>query len=97
MTSQNPPIPAPIRAFPLVPMMKSPTAAALMCVCFPAAVVHMDAQAATRLAILQAEERAAKLRGKKFTPIFPSPDLRWSHWTQLRADTALKEGLRDFR
>jgi type I restriction enzyme M protein len=35
-------------------------------------------------------ERAAKLRGKKFPPIFPSPDLRWSHWTQLPADTALK-------
>src|ERR1039458_10378249 len=27
---------------------------------------------------------------KKFTPIFPSPDLRWSHWTQLPADKALK-------
>jgi type I restriction enzyme M protein len=38
----------------------------------------------------QDAERAAKLRGKKFTPIFPSPDLRWSHWTQLPADTALK-------
>ena len=36
-------------------------------------------------------ERAAKLRGKKFTPIFPSPDLRWSHWTQLPADKALKQ------
>jgi type I restriction enzyme M protein len=39
----------------------------------------------------QDAERAAKLRGKKFTPIFPSPDLRWSHWTQLPADTALKQ------
>ena len=38
----------------------------------------------------QDAERAAKLRGKKFTPIFPSPDLRWSHWTQLPAATALK-------
>src|SRR6266404_2088505 len=38
----------------------------------------------------QDAERAAKLRGEKFTPIFPSPDLRWSHWTQLPADTALK-------
>jgi type I restriction enzyme M protein len=38
----------------------------------------------------QDAERAAKLRGKKFTPIVPSPDLRWSHWTQLPADTALK-------
>jgi type I restriction enzyme M protein len=36
-------------------------------------------------------ERAAKLRGKKFTPIFPSSDLRWSHWTQLPADKALKQ------
>src|ERR1700730_8247127 len=39
----------------------------------------------------QDAERAAKLRGKKFTPIFPSPDLRWSHWTQLPANTALKQ------
>jgi type I restriction enzyme M protein len=38
----------------------------------------------------QDAERAAKLRGKKFTPIFPNADLRWSHWTQLPADTALK-------
>src|SRR5713101_6167834 len=38
----------------------------------------------------QDAERAAKLRGKKFTPIFPSPDLRWSYWTQLPADAALK-------
>lgn len=38
----------------------------------------------------QDAERAAKLRGKKFTPIFPKPDLRWSHWTQLPADKALK-------
>src|SRR5208337_4580610 len=36
------------------------------------------------------DERAAKLRGKRFTPIFSSPDLRWSYWTQLPADTALK-------
>lgn len=38
----------------------------------------------------QDAERAAKLRGKKFTPIFPRSDLRWSHWTQLPADKALK-------
>jgi len=38
----------------------------------------------------QDAERAAKLRGKKFTPIFPSSDLRWSYWTQLPADKALK-------
>jgi type I restriction enzyme M protein len=38
----------------------------------------------------QDAERAAKLRGKKFTPVFPRSDLRWSHWTQLPADAALK-------
>jgi type I restriction enzyme M protein len=38
----------------------------------------------------QDNERAAKLRGKQFAPIFPKPDLRWSHWTQLPADAALK-------
>lgn len=38
----------------------------------------------------QDAERASKLRGKKFIPIFPSSDLRWSHWTQLPADKALK-------
>jgi type I restriction enzyme M protein len=38
----------------------------------------------------QDAERAAKLRGKKFTPIFPDADLRWSYWTQLPADKALK-------
>jgi len=39
----------------------------------------------------QDAERAAKLRGKKFTPTFPNPDLRWSHWSQLPADKALKQ------
>jgi type I restriction enzyme M protein len=39
----------------------------------------------------QDAERAAKLRGKKFTPIFPNQELRWSHWTQLPADMALKQ------
>lgn len=39
----------------------------------------------------QDAERAAKLRGKKFAPIFPNPELRWSHWTQLPADKALKQ------
>jgi len=39
----------------------------------------------------QDAERAAKLRGKKFAPIFPKADLRWSHWTQLPADAALKQ------
>ena len=38
----------------------------------------------------QDNERAAKQRGKKFTPLFPKPELRWSHWTQLPADKALK-------
>lgn len=38
----------------------------------------------------QDNERAAKLRGIKFTPIFPDTSLRWSHWTQLPADKALK-------
>lgn len=38
----------------------------------------------------QDAERAAKLRGKTYTPIFPRPDLRWSYWTQLTADEALK-------
>src|SRR5271167_3762815 len=38
----------------------------------------------------QANERAAKMRGKKFTPLFPDPKLRWSEWTQLPADKALK-------
>src|SRR5437762_12003431 len=39
----------------------------------------------------QDAERAAKLRGKRFTPIFPNPELRWSYWTQLPADKALKQ------
>ncbi len=39
----------------------------------------------------QDAERAAKFRGKKFTPLFPDPDLRWSYWTQLPADKALKQ------
>ena len=39
----------------------------------------------------QDAERAAKLRGKTFTPIFPKAELRWSHWTQLPADAALKQ------
>jgi type I restriction enzyme M protein len=39
----------------------------------------------------QDAERAARLRGKPFTPIFPSPELRWSHWTQLPAEKALKQ------
>src|SRR5436309_14141708 len=38
----------------------------------------------------QDAERGAKLPGKKFTPISSGPDLRWSYWTQLPADKALK-------
>jgi type I restriction enzyme M protein len=38
----------------------------------------------------QDAERAARLRGKKHTPIFPDATLRWSHWTQLPADQALR-------
>src|SRR5882672_10604806 len=37
----------------------------------------------------QDQERSAK-RGKKFTPIFKDGTLRWSYWTQLQADKALK-------
>ncbi|MBK8893326.1 MAG: N-6 DNA methylase [Propionivibrio sp.] len=35
-------------------------------------------------------ERQAKRRGGKFVPLFPDPTLRWSHWSQLPADKALK-------
>ena len=38
----------------------------------------------------QDEERAAKRRGKKHTLLFPDETLRWSHWTQLPAEKALK-------
>jgi type I restriction enzyme M protein len=38
----------------------------------------------------QDNERAAQRRGKKHTPAFPHKELRWSHWTQLPADKALK-------
>jgi len=38
----------------------------------------------------QDNERAAQRRGKKHTPVFPRKELRWSHWTQLPADKALK-------
>jgi type I restriction enzyme M protein len=38
----------------------------------------------------QDNERAAQRRGKKHTPAFPRKELRWSHWTQLPADKALK-------
>ncbi len=38
----------------------------------------------------QDNERAARRRGGKFTPVFPKKELRWSHWTQLPAGDALK-------
>lgn len=38
----------------------------------------------------QDNERAAKLRGTKFDPIFPNPQLRWSYWSQLSGEHALK-------
>src|SRR6266513_2657178 len=38
----------------------------------------------------QDRERDVRLGRKKREPIFPDPKLRWSHWTQLPADTALK-------
>src|SRR3990172_8961258 len=38
----------------------------------------------------QDNERAAKMRGKESAPIFPKPELRWSHWTQLPADVTLQ-------
>src|SRR5262245_9501483 len=39
----------------------------------------------------QDEERAARRRDTKFQPLFPSPELRWSHWTQLPAADALRQ------
>jgi type I restriction enzyme M protein len=38
----------------------------------------------------QDAERAARLRDKAYQPIFPDPELRWSYWTQLPADQALR-------
>src|SRR5256884_7575233 len=35
-------------------------------------------------------ERAAKRNGKRYTPFFPDETLRWSHWTKLPADEALR-------
>jgi type I restriction enzyme M protein len=43
----------------------------------------------------QDAERAARLRGKKTEPLFPKTadgqKLRWSHWSQLPADQALRQ------
>jgi type I restriction enzyme M protein len=36
------------------------------------------------------QERAARRRGKKYVSLFPDERLRWSHWTQLPADKALR-------
>jgi type I restriction enzyme M protein len=38
----------------------------------------------------QDAERAAKKRGLKFQPLFPSEELRWSYWSQLPGDKAIK-------
>src|SRR5262252_968329 len=38
----------------------------------------------------QDQERAARRRGKKYQPLIPDQTLRWSHWTQMPADEALR-------
>lgn len=38
----------------------------------------------------QDRERRARLRGTKFEPFFPNNKLRWSHWSNLKAEEALK-------
>ncbi len=38
----------------------------------------------------QDNERNARRRGEKFKPFFKDPTYRWSHWSQLPADKALK-------
>src|SRR3972149_3790567 len=38
----------------------------------------------------QDRESSAKLRKKTHPPIFPDPELRWSNWSQKKADLALK-------
>src|SRR5260370_3911232 len=38
----------------------------------------------------QDAERTAKRRGQKFEPLFSDPKLRWSYWSQLPGDKALK-------
>ncbi len=39
----------------------------------------------------QDAERAGRMRGKKCEPLFPDPKLRWSYWSQLPADKALRQ------
>ena len=38
----------------------------------------------------QDRERAAKTRKQKYLPVFPDAKLRWSYWTNLKAEEALK-------
>src|SRR5436190_3628301 len=38
----------------------------------------------------QDDERAAKKRGQKYQPLFNNEELRWSYWSQLPGDKALK-------
>src|SRR5438270_13412116 len=38
----------------------------------------------------QDRERDARLGRKKGEPVFPDPKLRWSYWTNLKAEEALK-------
>jgi type I restriction enzyme M protein len=38
----------------------------------------------------QDAERVGKRRGQKAEPLFPDPKLRWSYWSQLPGDKALK-------
>jgi type I restriction enzyme M protein len=38
----------------------------------------------------QDAERTAKQRGKPVQSLFPDPKLRWSYWSQLPGDQALK-------
>jgi type I restriction enzyme M protein len=38
----------------------------------------------------QDRERQDRLRGKKFEALFPDNKLRWSHWSNLKAEEALK-------
>lgn len=38
----------------------------------------------------QDAERTARLRGRKQEPLLTDPELRWSHWSQLPAEKALK-------
>ena len=39
----------------------------------------------------QDRERDVRLGRKKREPVFPDPKLRWSYWTNLKADDALKQ------